>query len=356
MKSDILFLAPYPTPENIKDGMVSRVNAIDSFFKDINRIYLRVSLSKNRKKKFFVDGKASVYELNAFIHIFLILRILFSCKKIYSHSIWGCWGIWPFLLFFRKAFILDAHGVVPEEIQLYYGKKLLGFVLNIIECVVFKKAKVVICVTENMRKHFQQKHPHYKGKYLVYCIYPDSIKNIHIDTMREEKNSGTYINVLYSGGIAPWQNIDLMLDVIKDTLAVNVKYTLLVSDKDYVENLIKLKHIESNNIVVKSVLPEELYTYYAKADYAFILRDDNVVNHVANPTKLVEYMRFGIIPIVLSENIGDFSELGYEYVYIDEYKSNLIKPLISQVNVKLINQILARNEEIDIKNVVLGLS
>jgi hypothetical protein len=53
------------------------------------------------------------------------------------------------------------------------------------------------------------------------------------------------------------------------------------------------------------------------ANFGFIQREDHLLNRIANPTKLVEYLYFGMRPIVWSADIGDFVQMGYEYVSID---------------------------------------
>ena len=55
-----------------------------------------------------------------------------------------------------------------------------------------------------------------------------------------------------------------------------------------------------------------------------MLRDDSPVNRVSCPTKLVEYLSFGLIPVVRSPHLGDFHRLGYAYVTEEELKDGLI--------------------------------
>ena len=52
-----------------------------------------------------------------------------------------------------------------------------------------------------------------------------------------------------------------------------------------------------------------------------MLRDSSPVNYVACPTKIIEYLKYGIIPILKSTEIGDFVDLGMEYItYTDLMK------------------------------------
>lgn len=48
----------------------------------------------------------------------------------------------------------------------------------------------------------------------------------------------------------------------------------------------------------------------------FLLREATLFNEVATPTKLVENITYGIVPAVLSPDIGDFLQYGYRYLLI----------------------------------------
>ena len=65
---------------------------------------------------------------------------------------------------------------------------------------------------------------------------------------------------------------------------------------------------------VDTLPADELKKEYEKAQYGFTLRDNIIVNEVACPTKLIDYVKYGIIPILKSDKIGDFVENGLEYV------------------------------------------
>lgn len=89
-----------------------------------------------------------------------------------------------------------------------------------------------------------------------------------------------------------------------------------------------------------------------KRYYVFVLRDDILVNQVACPTKIVEYLNYGIIPIVLSENIGDFKELGYEYLSINDFNHNVAKRK-SLNNTEVVKLIYAKNN-INLRNFIFS--
>ena len=98
--------------------------------------------------------------------------------------------------------------------------------------------------------------------------------------------------------------------------------------------LIQKKQIK--NVIIKSVSPIELSSYYEISHYGFLLRDHHPLNNVACPTKAIEYLAFGITPIVLEENIGDFKQLGYEYISINKINNEIkLIPRKSSKNIEI---------------------
>ena len=60
------------------------------------------------------------------------------------------------------------------------------------------------------------------------------------------------------------------------------------------------------------------------ADYGFLLRDKSIINEVSCPTKLVEYLSCGVVPILDSAAIGDFLEMGMNYVRLSDFRKGLM--------------------------------
>src|SRR5690606_6210947 len=102
-----------------------------------------------------------------------------------------------------------------------------------------------------------------------------------------------------------------------------------------------------DNLRVLTVTPDELGDYYRQAHYGFILRDDITVNRVACPTKMVEYLFYGITPIVKSPSIGDFPERGYEYIEYSDFSEDL-PPVKSETNRRLVREVMAENDRLSL--------
>lgn len=318
----ILFLSKYPeTPQEFRDGFFQRVVSIDKFYSYEKRVYLHTSLFRNWRKKVLVDGLRTHISCNILLHFITVFILFKKSSFIYIQSIYNAIYTIFLILFFQRFYILDLHGVVPEELKLQ-NKKIHYIVFSLVEFLVFKKTNVCIAVTENMVKHFKGKYPSAKCKYIVYCILPTHLNEI-LD-IQNIKNSDK-VEIIYSGNTQVWQNIDLMLEYIKKNISDNINYTILTGEVDKFKEKIKDFNINPKDIVLKSVKPDELSEFYKKSNYGFILRDDILVNKVACPTKMVEYLHYGVTPIVLSEEIGDFNGYGFDYIKLNDEYSRLPK-------------------------------
>ena len=62
------------------------------------------------------------------------------------------------------------------------------------------------------------------------------------------------------------------------------------------------------------------------------------------PTKLAEYLYFGVIPVLRSTKIGDFARLGMKFVRYDEFKLKRVPSkeeceIIRSVNMKVLKKL-----------------
>jgi glycosyltransferase involved in cell wall biosynthesis len=313
----LTIVAKYPSKKNERDGMIRRIQAIDDNFSDIDRIYLDISLAKNIRARKNTHDNVTIYQLNMFLHFLYILYLCFLSNVIYVHSIYNSMSILPVYLF-HSHIITDMHGVVVEEIKM--NKKhnrfyvFLGVIVFIfIEYIVVKHSWSIICVSENMKKYFAKKYSINDKKIIVIPIFNIIKKVSNVNSGNKIHNP---IRILYSGGMQPWQCVDYMMNVIADTVDL-YDWTILSGDLEEFQKKIFEFNLEGK-VKLKSVLPNDIGKYYFQNDFGIVLREDNIVNHVACPTKLIEYLQYYLLPVVLSAKIGDFRELNYEYVYVND--------------------------------------
>lgn len=333
----IAFVSTFPNEANMRDGYFRRVHHVDEALAGIRRIHLDIRFAKNFRKQIVVrDPEVQIMHLNAFLHFFLIRSVLKKSGIVYIHSIAKVPSIliqWMNLKN-RVPFALDLHGVMVDELRLA-GNPLKAWFYSHIEKYCFKHSRLNIYVSQVMQSHYRTKYPYYKGNEVIFSTSLQSpVSGLPSPVSGLQPEACNDVLMLYSGNTQPWQNIDLMLDTMKRLSAPNIKFLILSGQKKYFERLVRAKGIPENKITVISVTPNELESYYKMAHYGFILRDDILVNRVANPTKLAEYLQYGIIPVVRLAEIGDYYTMGYEYVNYESCDNNL-KPRKSDRNIRV---------------------
>lgn len=336
----ILFLSKYPqTEEDFRDGLFQRVVHIDSLFEDEEKVYIATSPYRYFKKTYINDADQNrlIIRCNLIFHIMLILRLYRKSKVVYIHSIHNLLYQFMFFKIFRKKYVLDLHGLVPEEFLLE-GDRKRSVIFGALEKYIYNNLNFVIGVTQRLVNHYKKKYPTANPDYIVYPILPNNLREISNEEIELASASDT-VNFIYSGNLQAWQNIDLMLDNIK-RISCNKHFffQILTGEVEEMEKKFRAKNFDMTNIDIRGVKADELANYYKKAHYGFVLRDDIPINNVACPTKLVEYMNYGIIPIVLSDEIGDFKNMGYESLSVKNISENIL-PRKSLYNIEIIKEL-----------------
>ncbi|MCD6333470.1 MAG: hypothetical protein J7L89_09380 [Bacteroidales bacterium] len=323
----IAFVSTFPNEANMRDGYFRRVHHVDCVFAETGRTHLDIRFAKNLFKKTVQrDKNTRVMHLNAFFHFFLIYSVLKKSGLIYIHSIAKVPSVLIQLMLLKKRvpFALDLHGVMVNELKLE-GKTFKARFYAKIERLCFKWSHLNIYVSKVMKEHFRTKYPFYRGREVIFATNSQPVTGRSAAETPTDRDNRQQLKetlnlrhndvvMLYSGNTQSWQNIDLMLNIMEHLTASYIRFLILSGQKKQFEEKIKRRNIPADRINVLSVSPEDLGLYYELAHYGFILRDDMLVNRVANPTKLAEYLQYGIIPIVKLAEIGDYARFGYEYV------------------------------------------
>jgi hypothetical protein len=294
----IVVVAPHPSTENQKDGMIQRIAHIDSLMSSSQRLYLDISVRRFVRKQTIVEGLVTIQRLNILVHFFQIARLIRQANLIYIHSAYNALKA---CLFPTKAhFVFDAHGVVPEELT-QEGQILASRVYTFSERTAMRRCNTLICVTRSMLEHFNIKYAHRADREeIVLPILPRMGEAVEVG--QALRATRILKSVIYAGGLQVWQNVDKMLDAARTQPGMN--YTFLTGDLQRFKNCVSNSGLVS--ATCQSVAPEAVKNFYLKHQYGFILRDDVLVNQVACPTKLMEYLYWGVVPIVVTPCIGDF--------------------------------------------------
>jgi hypothetical protein len=324
-----VIVAEYPTPENQQDGMIQRVAAIDALFGDQPRTYLSIQFKGNLTYRCETHGAVTVHYLNYFRHYFQIAVLSRRATTLYIHSAYNFLRLLPLLSLKGKRIFFDAHGVVPEELRLYEGKPVYAAIIGWVERLIIKRAHLVITVTQQMAEHFAQKYSAFSVERCLVLPIFDYAQRARTEGAESRSN----LAILYSGGVQGWQNIDLMMTTLKrlaERRIAGLKMSFFVprTALEVLEQRLAAASIDSEalSVSVGSLPKGELLQTYLRYSLGFVLRNDDPVNRAACPTKLMEYLENGVVPIVLSPNIGDFAAQGIRYLTLDQLATFTFDP------------------------------
>lgn len=352
----VICLTPYPNDQDIRDGYCQRIENIDERLETTTRTYIYLSVKynwhwKSEKKR----DQLILVDANIILHFRKLMAILASSENVYIPSVSSLRLFFLPLVsspgFRKKNIIFDVHGAYPEELR-YNGHYLLSKLYEVLERFLFARATVCMFVTYSMQTYYLQKYPFISSRTLV--VLPNLSETTlelptaeQINFARELGITSADVVFIYSGNVQGWQNIPLMLDTIVSLSNPRYKFIILTLKVREFQVLINEHGLSGRGIIVKSVAPDELPNYYQLAHYGFVLRDPHILNQVACPTKMVEYLYHGIVPIVKSEDIGDFKELGYEFIEVEAVNDNMGQ-YKSVKNRDIVRGILSQMANIDV--------
>ncbi|MFT3677934.1 MAG: hypothetical protein QM781_18725 [Chitinophagaceae bacterium] len=301
---------------------MSRIRAIDRIFSKIPRAY--VNFGDHHRKD--IDGvpvaceeNVVQYNLNANepSHQLIFDQLLQKASFCYVHTVHLAINVVNWLA--TGKIIVDIHGIVPEE-EIMLGRPDQAERFAPVEEMVLMYCNTLVAVTNAMKDHLIRKYPKTTANFIILPIFEEyNIKK----KITSNSDDDRHPRIVYAGGTQVWQNVDLMMSLVKNTHEY-VDYTFISHDQELLKQ--KAKELKlGNRITIRSATKAELPDIYMAHDFGFVLRDETAVNTVSCPTKLSEYLDFGIVPIVKYASLGDFDRFGYSYITEDDL-SELMLP------------------------------
>jgi hypothetical protein len=327
MKHQIIIVAPYPDVRIVSGGWMSRIKAVDRIFSDIPRVY--VNFGDHHRKD--ADGHpvscepgVVQYNLNANepAHQMIFDQLQKEATLGYIHTVHLAIDVMDWLP--TGKFIVDIHGIVPEE-EIMLGRPDQAEKFLPVENSVLHYCKNLVVVTSAMQDHLLKKYPSSSANFITLPIFEEYRRDRRlIDPDSDNKR----LRVIYAGGTQVWQNVDLMFD-IASSLHEYLDFTFISQDEELLRNKAAALGL-SDRITIRYATKEELPSVYAEQDLGFVLRDDTAVNTVSCPTKLSEYLDFGIIPVVKHVSLGDFEKYGYSYLTEEDLRALMVPDALTR--------------------------
>lgn len=335
---EVAVAAPCPLPLEINNGWLDRINVIDNLLSSRRRLYLNYAPHHTKPiAESIVEHQSGVFEAyvnpDSLEHNAFVEKVAERAKLVYVHTLHYAEFILGIL--HTGKVVVDIHGITPEEEEML-GRPQLRAKYEAIERVVLEQARCCVMVSRAMEKHYLAKYPDIRrdGVSLVLPIVQHDEEGQRDDGGRTA--SELPVRVIYSGGIQSWQNVPAMLD-LAGAASDFASFKFLSQDWHEIEKLAG-NHAPRDKMVFTSASKEDLVSHYSESDFGLVLRDETPVNTVACPTKLFDYMNYGIIPIVRTPSLGDFEAYGYSYVTEGDFLDGYFPDRLSRVWMRSTNQ------------------
>ena len=308
----LVILAPYPKKQFLIDGWFRRIHQIETSFIGIPRLYIRIDKNHLGSSIYFKRLSAEVDEVSwnpeNESQTNEIVRLVGQSKLLYCHTTHYAEHVRK--LNFPGKMALDMHGAAPEE-ELLNGDPKYAKLLEVVESEVVGNCDLLIVVSNAMHTHLRNKG-HIAKRVLKVAISSAFFPKSELSLLKADRN----LDFIYAGGIQSWQKIDEVIDFLNLHLECSGLIATNMPSHRVFRTLRK-------SIKVQSLNGEELSQIYLRSLFGFALRDDSPVNRVASPTKLLEYISHGIVPILSTSNIGDLGDLGISFIEFESLKQGL---------------------------------
>ena len=209
-----------------------------------------------------------------------------------------------------KSIIRWVQGAGEDESFMRNHSRLRYAVLSLRNWWAFGKVSFFLWCSKTMQRHYEKKfHRQYSSFYIMPCFNDEMNKEAFL-----EENKYTDNVFVYAGSLATWQCFEPTVALYREVekRVDNCTFRVLVADHEKAKEILQRYGVQrySLGFVPKEQVSKEM----AKAKFGFCVREDNVVNRVATPTKLSNYIANGVMPIY-SEYVEDFHSMAKDCPY-----------------------------------------
>jgi hypothetical protein len=117
--------------------------------------------------------------------------------------------------------------------------------------------------------------------------------------------------LLYSGGMAKYQSFKEYVALVKKLAEYNNHIKFLVVTHEPQKALQELQELPAYLFQLTSANIQDMNAFYCAADYGMLIRENNLLNNVASPTKFAEYCLAGL-PIIMNDSVHQSWEYAKE--------------------------------------------
>lgn len=210
-------------------------------------------------------------------------------------------------------------------------------------------------VTTGMREYFLEQYGY--NPHIPYTIIPTLYKaekgsdSEFVEIAKREKYKPTDFVISYVGSTAAWQSTRQLVDLISQIGEEYRTIRFFILSNGTISEMESLPQHIKDRIIMKAVPHKEMKYYLRMTNIGIVIRDNNIVNHVATPTKIAEYLTSGV-SILYSGDIGIINDLknktdGSQMICIDTDPNWLAKINPENCPEKRIDQVIVDYFDMD---------
>jgi glycosyltransferase involved in cell wall biosynthesis len=220
------------------------------------------------------------------------------------------------LLFPRSRLLLDLRGVFVHELVLRGAVReggILHCMLAWMECQSLIFSDHILCVSEQLTWYVTQTLGREKATSVIPCCVDSEFFDLNPAGQRALARSLGLVDkfvVVYAGSLTSWNLLGPMLDTFASMRQKqpSAHFLFMTPAIEQARDTFRQRGLPDEWYTVMSVSHQGIKDYIALGDVALLLREDNLVNRVASPVKLGEYLACGV-PVLVTPCVGDLSEL-----------------------------------------------
>lgn len=201
--------------------------------------------------------------------------------------------------------IYRARGIIAEESYLKNKSKLKYLILSLIERYVLYKSYLILTVSENQKNFYNNKYRVDNDKMITIHNYISYTKE---DKLIELINSDIKEEIVYVGGSSKWQKIEIVHSLFKNINNINPNINILICTNFKELDYFKDKFKDVNNVEILNLDYENLINRIMRSSVGIIFRDNNIVNRVSCPFKIIDYFNANL-PLIITDSIGDYKKI-----------------------------------------------
>ena len=223
-------------------------------------------------------------------------------------------------------FIHWFQGLPAEEDYMRTHSLWRKHALGLLDRTSAKRCRFAFFVSEQMRDYYRTRFgaalPH---SFVMPCFNEQLNPDAFLTPGKYERNTFCYVG----SAIDAWQCFEEMVTLYQHIEATHPDCQLKIITRDTAEAQAIANAHGLRNVVIKSVEQQQVAHEIADCKFGLLLRQHHIVNHVATPTKMSNYLANGVMPI-FSDALSAYAPLAQQHPFMHMVNESNMNDVVEQ--------------------------